>query len=85
MFITHPFSFLLNLWLIKVFLNQLNISQGDGTRKGNGLCVCNNGYEGENCDQCAKYYFVVLKNDTFTCEKCHKSCKEGCTDSGPKG
>lgn len=59
--------------------------QGDGTRKGNGLCKCNNGYDGEVCERCAKNYFVVQKNNTLTCEKCHKSCKEGCTDSGPKG
>lgn len=26
-----------------------------------------------------------MKNDTLTCEQCHKSCKERCTDSGPRG
>lgn len=61
------------------------ILQGDGTRKGNGLCKCHAGYEGENCEKCAKNYFIVMKNDTFTCEKCHKSCKESCTDNGPRG
>lgn len=59
--------------------------QGDGTRKGNGLCKCNSGYSNDNCDRCANNYFSVLENDTLICEKCHKSCKEGCTASGPKG
>lgn len=26
-----------------------------------------------------------MKNNTFTCEKCHKSCKDNCTDFGTKG
>jgi len=61
------------------------LSQGDGTRKGNGSCKCKIGYDGTSCDHCAKNYFIILKNGTFTCEKCHKSCKDSCTDSGPKG
>lgn len=61
------------------------VSQGDGTRKGNGLCKCHSGYDGDNCERCAKNYFIVMQNDTLTCEKCHKSCKEACTDAGPRG
>lgn len=61
------------------------LSQGDGTRKGNGSCKCKNGYEGTNCEHCANNYFVKLKNNTFTCEECHKSCKDSCTALGPKG
>ncbi|KAL4104579.1 hypothetical protein QTP88_019873 [Uroleucon formosanum] len=59
--------------------------KGDGTRKGNGSCKCKNGYEGTNCEHCANNYFVKLKNNTFTCEECHKSCKDSCTALGPKG
>ncbi|XP_025422381.1 cysteine-rich with EGF-like domain protein 2 isoform X2 [Sipha flava] len=59
--------------------------KGDGTRKGNGLCKCNTGYSGDNCDRCAKNYFTTVNNDTLICRKCHKSCKDGCIESGPKG
>ncbi|VVC29483.1 Laminin EGF domain,EGF-like calcium-binding, conserved site,EGF-like, conserved site,EGF-like [Cinara cedri] len=72
----------------KGYLNVCNshgTCKGDGTRKGNGLCKCYNGYDGDNCDRCAYNYFIVMKNETLTCEQCHKSCKRGCTDSGPKG
>jgi len=65
--------------------NSHGTCKGDGTRKGNGLCKCDNGYDGDNCERCAKNYFIVMKNDTVTCVKCHKSCKEGCTDSDSKG
>lgn len=61
------------------------ILQGNGTRKGNGLCKCDTGYEGNVCEKCAKNYFIVMKNDTLNCQKCYKSCKDGCTESGPKG
>jgi len=72
---------------VLIFYNLIKciILQGDGTRKGNGLCKCNSGYDGENCERCANNYYVVFVNDTLTCEKCHKSCKNGCTDSGPRG
>lgn len=76
-------------WILYFLIFSLKIIiycfKGDGTRKGNGLCKCHTGYEGENCDRCASNYFAVLKNDTLSCEQCHKSCKEGCTDSQPRG
>ncbi|KAJ0176552.1 hypothetical protein K1T71_007731 [Dendrolimus kikuchii] len=50
---------------------------GEGTRKGNGTCICNRGYIGSNCDECAKNYFLHLDS----CESCHKSCN-GCTGEG---
>lgn len=71
--------------IITYDLFKINFLQGDGTRKGNGICKCNSGYSGDNCDQCANNYFAIIKNETLTCKKCHKSCKNGCTDSGSKG
>ncbi|VVC25061.1 Hypothetical protein CINCED_3A001520 [Cinara cedri] len=65
--------------------NSHGTCKGDGTREGNGLCKCNSGYSSDNCDQCANDYFAIIKNETLTCKKCHKSCKNGCKDSGPKG
>ncbi|CAB0018883.1 unnamed protein product [Nesidiocoris tenuis] len=60
--------------------------KGAGTRKGNGLCACNIGYEGELCDKCTSGYYDVYRDEkTLLCSKCHKSCKGPCTKAGPKG
>lgn len=59
--------------------------KGDGTRKGSGKCACNKGYVGEQCDQCAEFYFNVPTEDgRILCVTCDKSCKGGCTGVGPK-
>ena len=42
--------------------------QGDGTREGNGVCQCNDGYRGDLCDECKDGYFEESKNATHaTC------------------
>ncbi|XP_032517335.2 cysteine-rich with EGF-like domain protein 2 [Danaus plexippus] len=53
--------------------------RGDGTRKGNGTCLCDEGYMGEECDQCAIDYHISYKDDNkMLCSKCHMSCAGGC-------
>lgn len=60
--------------------------KGAGTRKGNGQCSCNIGYEGEQCNTCASSYFVSYKDDTkLLCSPCHHACKHTCIQAGPKG
>lgn len=51
---------------------------GDGSRKGNGTCLCRRGYSGVTCNECDTNYYYTNSN---TCEACHKSC-EGCNGSG---
>ncbi|XP_061383752.1 cysteine-rich with EGF-like domain protein 2-B [Danaus plexippus] len=45
---------------------------GDGTRHGNGTCICNKGFAGSNCDECSKNYFLTESS----CKPCHPACKE---------
>lgn len=47
---------------------------GDGTRLGNGTCICNKGYIGVLCKDCAKHFF----QDNDLCKPCHKACN-GCS------
>lgn len=51
---------------------------GEGTRKGNGTCLCLKGYDGKICDECAKNYFRTNSN---SCEPCHKACDQ-CSGEG---
>ncbi|KPJ08534.1 Cysteine-rich with EGF-like domain protein 2 [Papilio machaon] len=44
---------------------------GDGTRKGNGSCICNRGFAGEFCENCAENYYSTPEAD---CKPCHKAC-----------
>lgn len=60
--------------------------KGSGTRKGNGQCSCNMGYEGPKCDKCSDSYYEAYKDDTkLLCSACHHSCRKTCTQAGPKG
>jgi hypothetical protein len=44
----------------------VNFLQGEGTREGTGKCNCDNGYEGDLCDECKDGFFEESKNDTHT-------------------
>lgn len=60
--------------------------KGSGTRKGNGKCHCDVGYDGDYCDSCADNYFQAYKDDTkLLCSKCHQSCESTCQSAGPTG
>ena len=43
-----------------------NFLQGEGTREGTGKCNCDNGYQGDLCDECKDGFFEESKNDTHT-------------------
>ncbi|KJH51767.1 calcium binding EGF domain protein [Dictyocaulus viviparus] len=59
---------------------------GDGSRLGNGTCVCDRGYSGNMCRKCAPDFYDKSKsNDSVECEKCFEACAGGCTSAGPKG
>jgi len=60
--------------------------KGAGTRKGNGKCSCDTGYEGEVCDSCAATYYKAYQDEhKLLCAPCHPSCQGPCTQAGPKG
>lgn len=60
--------------------------KGNGTRKGNGKCACDKGYDGEFCNECAVQYYVSYKDsNVMLCSECHDACSEaGCDGAGPK-
>ncbi|XP_043824512.1 protein disulfide isomerase CRELD2 isoform X2 [Dromiciops gliroides] len=39
---------------------------GDGSRGGDGRCMCHMGYEGPLCMDCVEGYFSTLRNDTHS-------------------
>lgn len=56
---------------------------GEGTRTGNGTCVCKEGHSGQNCSYCSPGYYDEKpkytpndKNSTIKtyCKPCHRSC-----------
>jgi len=65
---------------------------GEGTRAGNGSCVCREGHAGQNCGSCSPGYY--LEKSPFesedksrgrsSCKKCHRSC-QFCRQAGPQG
>ena len=58
---------------------------GEGSRKGNGRCECNQGYNGEHCMQCAeKFYEEYRDSNKLLCTPCHRACAGGCTGIGPE-
>ncbi|XP_026824622.1 cysteine-rich with EGF-like domain protein 2 [Ooceraea biroi] len=58
--------------------------KGAGTRKGNGSCLCDKGYVGDICSQCAPGYYESYKNEnTLLCSACHMACEGPCKDAGP--
>ncbi|MCL4122043.1 UNVERIFIED_CONTAM: hypothetical protein GTU68_054772, partial [Idotea baltica] len=58
---------------------------GGGTRKGNGECDCNAGYEGELCTSCSVGFYEAYKDETkVLCQPCHKACQGPCSQAGPK-
>ncbi|TPP63510.1 Cysteine-rich with EGF domain protein 1 [Fasciola gigantica] len=57
---------------------------GNGTRSGNGSCVCKPGYSGITCDTCNNQtHFLSNSSDGIVvCEMCHSSCEGGCHGPG---
>lgn len=68
--------------------NGNGLCKGNGTRKGNGKCSCDEGYSGENCNECALQYYESFRDDSkLLCSLCSSACRKdtGCTGAGPKG
>lgn len=54
---------------------------GNGTRSGDGSCICRTGYTGVNCDTCntqTHFQSSSSTDDVIVCERCHSSCEGGC-------
>ena len=41
------------------------MTQGEGTRKGEGTCKCDKGYKGELCNECDAKYFESYRNSSY--------------------
>lgn len=60
---------------------------GEGTRSGNGTCVCKDGYAGPQCSSCVRGFYLYTseasheKNQQL-CKPCHKGCAQ-CRGEGP--
>lgn len=50
---------------------EKGLCNGEGTRKGNGSCICKKGFEGQFCEICAENYYITPEED---CKPCHKAC-----------
>lgn len=71
-----------------IYYRIIGKCKGNGTRRGNGKCACNEGYDGENCNQCATGYYESFRDETkLLCSICHVSCnaEHGCNSAGPNG
>lgn len=65
--------------------NTNELCHGDGTRFGNGTCVCTEGHTGPRCASCKRGYHAVITKDSLTsdgaddrlvvCKPCHRSCQ----------
>ncbi|XP_017794462.1 PREDICTED: cysteine-rich with EGF-like domain protein 2 [Habropoda laboriosa] len=59
--------------------------KGAGTRKGNGECLCDKGYEGSSCTECASGFYEAYKDENkLLCSPCHAACDGPCNGPGPK-
>ncbi|CAM9347503.1 unnamed protein product [Bubo scandiacus] len=48
---------------------------GDGTRRGTGLCVCSPGYGGPFCAECGDGYYEASRNKShLVCAECYRAC-----------
>ncbi|KAL2723181.1 cysteine-rich with EGF-like domain protein 2 [Vespula maculifrons] len=65
--------------------NKNGKCKGAGTRKGNGKCLCDKGYHGETCNDCAPGYYESYKDENkLLCSTCHAACNGSCKGPGPK-
>ncbi|KAM7542300.1 hypothetical protein Aperf_G00000010092 [Anoplocephala perfoliata] len=55
---------------------------GNGTRSGDGHCVCRKGFSGKTCDECdlLTHFQSFFENGSINCVPCHSSCSGGCSD-----
>uniref|UniRef100_A0A1L8DNP2 Putative conserved secreted protein n=1 Tax=Nyssomyia neivai TaxID=330878 RepID=A0A1L8DNP2_9DIPT len=61
--------------------------KGNGTRKGNGKCLCDSGYAGEGCTECAMQFYEAFRDEEkLLCSPCHAACANstGCKGPGPR-
>ncbi|CAL7936584.1 unnamed protein product [Xylocopa violacea] len=59
--------------------------KGAGTRKGNGGCFCDKGYEGDSCFNCASGFYESYRDENkLLCSTCHAACDGPCKGPGPK-
>lgn len=64
--------------------NKNGKCKGAGTRKGNGKCLCDKGYEGETCFNCAFGYYESYRDEQkLLCSHCHAACNGSCKGPGP--
>ncbi|XP_025020634.1 cysteine-rich with EGF-like domain protein 1 isoform X2 [Python bivittatus] len=48
---------------------------GEGTRGGTGLCMCQTGYGGPFCSECGDGYYEAARNDShLVCAECYRAC-----------
>ncbi|KAF4520876.1 hypothetical protein B566_EDAN007057 [Ephemera danica] len=60
--------------------------KGSGTRNGTGECICDKGYAGSVCSECAQGYYESYRDDAkLICSPCFAACEKTCTGPGPKG
>ena len=58
--------------------------KGAGTRKGNGQCLCDRGYTGDQCGQCAFGSYESYRDENkLLCSTCNDACAGGCKGAGP--